>query len=497
MSATIRFAACAALLLAAQASTAQQLFSAAHGNYTGLSGASWNPASIADNRFTIDIRLAGLDGHATNTGYRYTGPWTPLNNAEVDLDDKYLERQTNKKAKLFDAGLNLRGPGLMLRLNDKHSVAFGTRVRTAIQGNNLSEVFLQNAIDGFQTKGLSKGNSLNLNMNAFAEWDASYGRVVYNEGSHFLKAGVTVKRLMGMGSAYLQAPVLDYEVVPASPAIGDSTLRIQRLEASFGYSNANAFDDLDVNTVRSWLTGGNAPGSGWGADLGVVYEFRPDPDKYRYSDKKGRSKIDHSRNKYKYRLSVALVDMGSINYKEQAVAFNDIKTSKLNVSEADVKGIDLDNFDVKTSRILRTTRYQKQTSFRSKLPTALNIDADYHLWTKLYVNAALSQSLRGRNAIGMRTFSYAALTPRFETRWLELSTPLSLINNYQTVALGASVRIGPLTVGSNDLGALFASSNPYGASGYAEFSLFQFSNWRHKEKKSKSRLPSTTAPVMP
>ncbi|MBC6607887.1 hypothetical protein H8B13_13755 [Hymenobacter sp. BT188] len=488
---SLLFYVCGSLLVALPNydATAQQMFNPSHSNFAGIGGAIWNPATIADNRYSVQLELLAIDGHATNTAYRYTGPWS-LNSPSEDfeLESRYLQQRTGDRPNLVSAGVNARGPGLLLRLNSRHSIAGSTRVRAALQGNNVSQELIRNAVDEFENGGRFTDNKLNLNMNAFAEWNLTYGRVVFDEGPHFLKTGITVKRLMGAGSAYLQAKSMNLEVA-APGGVSDTTVRIRNLDGAFGYSNPRAFDDLDTEEGGRWLRGQNTPGSGWGADIGFVYEYRPDGDRYRYRDAKGAEKVDHGRNKYRYRLAVAITDIGGIRYRDQAVAYNEIKTANLGVSNDDVNGIDLDNFDERIERILRAQDLSKDTKFVAGLPTALNVDFDYHVGGKIYANAAVSQSLRGRYAIGMRQLSYAAFTPRLETRWLEIAAPVSLVNNYQMMAYGLMLRVGPLTIGSNNLQALFEKSNPYGANAYAEVSLFTWANKRYKAPK-KAKTPT-------
>ncbi|GAA3919294.1 DUF5723 family protein [Hymenobacter algoricola] len=481
------------LALTAGQAVSQQMFNSSRSNYSGLTGVSWNPATVADNRYVVQLQLWGIDAHATNTAYRYTGAWSMTSpDTDLDLDQKFLTRRVDDKTRRVSAGLNVRGPGLLVRAGAKGGLAFGTRVRSAMQANEVADPLIQSAVDGFKTRGRSADNTFNVNLNLLAEWDLTYGRVVVDNGSHFLKAGLTAKRLIGFGSAFLQSRKTDYEIVPRTAATGDSTFRLNRLEAAFGYSNPKAFDDLTANKLTEMLTGGGAPGGGWGLDLGVVYEKRSASEQYRYIDKKGVEKIDNSRNKYRYRLSAAITDLGSVLYDKEAVAYNDIKATNTSVSEADLEDIDFDNFDTRLNRILRTQTHTRESRFRAGLPTALNLDADYRLSRHLYANASLSQGLRGRYAVGMRAFSFVALTPRYESNWLELAAPISLINGYSTFTYGLMLRVGAITIGSNDLSPLFGSSSPYGANAYAQ-AAFSLANRGAKTKKhGPARLPNAT-----
>ncbi|MCB2406740.1 DUF5723 family protein [Hymenobacter lucidus] len=471
--------------------SAQQLFNSARGNYSGLTGAHWNPASIVDNRYFFQLRLVGFDVHATNTAYRYTGAWSPQNSgADLDLGKEFLTRSPSDKPKMFSAGLNVAGPGVMLRISPTQSVAFSTRVRTAMQGNAVSENLIQNAVDEFKTKGRSADNTFNMNLNAFSEYDLTYGRVVIDKSLHFLKAGVTAKRFIGFGSGYLQSKSADYQIIDKTAATGDTIVRINSLDAAFGYSNPDAFDNIDANQALKWLTGGG-PGGGWGLDIGAVYEYRPNMGQYRYIDKRGVDRLDYSRNKYLYRISASITDIGYIKYKENATAFNNIKTKNSGVSEADLEGIDLDNYEARLNKILRTQKQVRENEFVAGTPTALNVDVDYHLYKWIYANAAVSQSLRGKYAVGMRNFSFFSLTPRIESKWLEVAAPLTMMNNYNNFAYGLMVRVGPLVVGSNDLSAYFDSSSPYGFNGYAELA-FSLANGGKKRKHGPSRLKDSS-----
>lgn len=476
---------------------AQLAFSAAHGNYAGLDGASWNPGLLADNRLSFQLVLGGIDAFATNNAYRYAGNWAPhSSDVPLNLSQRYLSLRPGTDARLGGAGLNVRGPGLLLRLNARNTVALSSRVRVAVQANAVSPEFISNAMGGFDQRAEVRNQTLNLNLNALAEWNLSYGRVLLEGQRHFVKVGATVRRINGLATAYLQTRKLDYSVTPQTAASGDTTVRLQRLEGAFGYVNPDVFDDFDAATAGRWLKPGKAPGSGWGVDVGVVYELRPQPDGFRYLDKQGRSKVDHSRNKYRLRLAAAITDVGSVRYK-QAVHYAAINAANVGVSEADIDGLDLDNFDARLNRILRTTRFPRSTGLRTKLPTALHLDADYHLAGKLYVNAAISQSLSGRYAVGMRAFSAASVTPRLETKWLELAPSLLLLNNYRSLAPGLSLRVGPLLLGSNDLSTLLWKRQRYGANAYVQLSLLNIGNARHKLKPKTATPRPAVAPAPP
>lgn len=460
---------------------AQLLFSPSRGNYAGLGGAAWNPATIADNRYSVQLQLFAVDGHTTNstTGILGSEGVRILENG-LALSSAYLSSPLSTRVNAFSAGLNLRGPGLFLRLSPRQSLAFSTRARTSFQGNEVSHVFWQNATEGFSTRGNATNNSFNLSANAVAEWDLTYGRVVYEQGAHFLKAGMTLKRLMGRGAAYVQAKNLNYDVGAQSYAAGDTTVRIRNVAAAIGFANVAAFQDMGLVAMAHWLEGGQTPGTGWGADFGVVYEYRPKWDRYTYRDTGGRERIDYSCTKYRFRLAASVVDLGAVLYNTQATAYQ-FQTSNLGVSAADINGLRFDTYETRANRVLGKQQASKTDHFTVGMPTTVNVDLDARIGGAFYVNMALSQGLRRSEAISLHSMSFASLTPRLETRYLEIALPLSLTNEYRQIAAGVMVRLGSLLLGSNNLSSLFVDNRPYGVNAYAEISLLSWANRRPKK----------------
>lgn len=238
-------------------SQAQQQFDNAHGSYAGLDGVSWNPASVADNCYALQLQLAGIDSHETNSAFRYTGPWKigqPI--ANLSIKGYNLSPLGNDQPKLFSVGFQFRGPGLLLRLGATSGLALSTRIRTAFQGNDISQSLLQNSVDGFRARSSWGNSSFNLNLNTVTEWDVTYGRVLVNTGHHYWKAGLTAKRLMGMGSAYAQGHSIDYQTV-AYPYYGngDGIVAISSFQGGYGYAHPEVTPAFDLSTVQRDLTG--------------------------------------------------------------------------------------------------------------------------------------------------------------------------------------------------------------------------------------------------
>jgi outer membrane protein OmpA-like peptidoglycan-associated protein len=458
---------------------AQQLLGISQSNYAGTNGIYANPSSIADSRHGFYFNFFTFDAHASNNYFRYNLPY-PLykwgqNNPNSDegfvLEDKYVEERLNGKPKLFSAGLDFRGPSFMLKMSPKHSFAVSTRSRTFIQGNNISEDLARMIRQGFDESDLQnipyRNQQFAMNVNSVAEVGLTYARTIWEQDKNFLKGGFTVKRLAGMYSAHVISRDLSFTV--KEDAEENSYLDVQSLDLAAGYSRSEF--ELDDQEIIDALRLRKTPGSGWGLDLGFTYERRPDIDEYRYT-MDGKDKLDNRKNKYKYRVAVALMDIGGVRYRDpRHVNAYDVRRTNIRLDGEELETSGGEDLAQILDEMLDVRPSERSNTLRSGLPTALNLNIDYHIYGKLYVNTALIHGLRGRNAIAMRHNSMLAVTPRLEMKWLELSFPVSLQNNYGDFALGTMLRLGPLFVGSDNVGGVLGISKIMGADVYAGLSL--------------------------
>jgi len=458
-------------------------------NFMGTHALYRNPSAIADARQSFYLNLFSFDAGVTNNFLQYDSPipLTDIIRDNLTLEEKYLKENLNGKPKLFSLSTEFRGPSFMIRLSPKHSLGLTTRLRGGVQLSNLSEDFarLYKVYEGNNNDlvdKLSDNNSFNLNANLYSEIGLSYARVVFDREKHFLKAGLTVKKLAGGFSAHLLNEETQYTL--REDAANNKVLEIDRINARYGYNTTeDELDNLETpGDIMGLLLGRNSPGKGWGADIGITYEYRPKYEKYR-TMMDGKEEINQRKNKYRYRVGISLMDLGSINYKSSA------NISGYQVERTN-KRLALDDFEDAESveeaaevlnNALDITAADKITSYRSGLPTTLNVNLDYKIAGPLYANAAWIQDLRGKSAISMRQFSLLAVTPRIEFRALEIAVPVSLQNNYSVLSVGAMVKVGPFFVGSDNIGGALNMGTPYGANVYTGLA-FSFANKRNKDK---------------
>ncbi|MCU0446123.1 MAG: DUF5723 family protein [Microscillaceae bacterium] len=454
---------------------AQNLHGIAHSNYAGTNGIFFNPASIADSRHTFYLNLATFDVHVGNNRLSWAGPsLIPFLKNGEEYRDEYLQEASN--GKLFSAGADVRAMNMMFRLNRKNSFAFGARARVLLTGNNVSDnifALIKSDLDNLENQTFNNA-TFNLNVNALSEYSFTYAREVFDKGKHYLKGGLTLKYLLGAGSGQINATRLDYEIrddlTTADPE--DNLVRLNQLQSKLGYSRDN-FDNLEVS---DFLNG--SQGSGFGFDLGAIYEYRPDIDDYTYQ-MDGETRYDNKKNKYKYRLSLSLMDIGGVRYRGDNVRFYEFNSSNRTLTADDLENIDqIEDFAEK----LGVNTNDFKNNFRAALPTTLNLAFDYRLAGKLYANASLVHNLRGKEATGMRQNSMFAITPRFETGGFEIALPLNLQSNYSKFAVGLALKLGPLRIGSDNLGAVLNLGNPHGANVYFGLGFGFMNKKRIKDK---------------
>lgn len=483
------------ILLTGQAQ-AQQL-GIANSNYAGTNSLYTNPSAIADSRHKFYFHLVSAEFNATNNYLRYDAPKS-LFKLALDGDafeTSYIQENLNGKPKLISAGADLRGPALMVRLNDKNSFAFSTRVRGAVQANNLSEEVarlykINEEGDADFLNRRYPNNTLNLNANVFSEMAFSYARVVMDQGPHFVKAGITLKKLNGASAAYLNLDDTDLEtreIAGPDPEDTDYLVKFDRVNARYGYAEIPDFDAADTGDLLSLLFGGKSAGSGWGTDLGLTYEYRPDSDNFTMA-RNGESVPDREQHKYRYRVAVALMDIGGINYSNPDMVWAyDVSRTNKEIRLSELEGVEsTDEIIDYLNQQLDVSSIEKKTSFRSTLPTALHINVDYRFTRNLYANATLMHGLRGKNATGMRHNSLFAITPRAEFRKFEVAFPLALQNNYSIMTVGAMVRFMNFYIGSDNIGGAINLGKPYGANAYVGISLLPILQRNAKDKTPKA-----------
>jgi hypothetical protein len=466
---------------------AQYLFGVSGSNYAGTNALYHNPAQVADSRHKLFVNLTTGDLFLTNNYIAWNAPYSMLSvltnsvpagyrssRGAILYRDEYFGENLNGRPKHLYLGGDLRGPSVLYTVSDRIGVAVTSRVRFLSSFAHVSEplarILRYGTAEQERVAPQAFGTRLDVNVDGYAEIGGTLGAVLLNSDVDFLKAGLTVKRLVGLYSGHVLADGLDYRYVPDPADASRDNILLERVHARYGFTSEAAFKNF--RPTPQTLLGRQAAGAGWGFDLGLVYEFRPDVSKYDYREK-GEAKLDPGANKYRYRVSVALLDLGGIRYRNPAYvsAYDLTRTNRLLDGQTLGKLDGADRLTNNLNQVLGATPDDRQTSFRSALPTTLQASVDVKFRENVYINAAWVQRLRGSNAIGAVVPNVIALTPRYERKGLEVAAPLSFYNDYQAITLGLALRLGPLFVGTDHLPGLLNVGRPRGMDVYAGASV--------------------------
>lgn len=453
-----------AATLCSSAVFAQKNLGIATSDWSGMNGLTLNPASIANSReklvveiFSTNVGLENNLGKISTTG----GLFGALSKDQISANDVFSYSSRNTFS-LMAPYVEMRGPGIMYNINRRHSVALSTGIRGFNQFNNFDQSLFRTIADPYYTYQTNANGNLDLTSKNFnytahlwSQVGISYAALLVDEGEHKIRAGITARYLGGIAYVGLKGNNLD-----AHYRAGYDSLFVTQSDIEFAsnvLSNRNAvLNGFSSGSLLSKFFGG-ADGSGWGADLGVIYDYMPYPDAH----------VKHvdGDSRYRLRVSASVTDLGHINYSSN-VNFNANVSGNGYVTG---KGLNDNVHDFETFRT-----YAKKQGFKADtlarntkvyMPTALVLGADYNVIKDIYVNATFIGNIANRNNFGNSYYGTVTLTPRYDRKLFSLALPVSYSMLSQSMKVGVGARIMGFYVGSTDMLALFAK-NQYGFNMY-------------------------------
>ncbi|HZZ75282.1 MAG TPA: DUF5723 family protein, partial [Puia sp.] len=295
------------------------------GNYTGVNGAFFNPANIADNRFQWNINLAAINAFAgTDQG------GIKLSDVTHNFDARNLKSKILKGHSQVNSldYADILGPSFMLSLSPNTSVALTTRSRVFA---NIKDVNgdLANAIIDPAGAGITSPITLNggrtiTHTTGWTEIGGSVAQVFSKkESHHFFKGGITLKYIAGTADAYMTTD----GVTGTLQSVGNTTIIEGPAE---GYISVNATNTNFTNYKFSDIF--KFTGQGFGGDVGFVYEYRPSMDYSMYTN-------DRWANKYKFKIGVSLLDVGMIKFNKTGNAAANFNTGIPEGSQFDLNAL--------------------------------------------------------------------------------------------------------------------------------------------------------------
>lgn len=415
-------------------------------NYAGVNAVFFNPASIADSHFKWDVNLLSLNGSIGN------------NNGDFKLKDLFNTNSNNFKNKFLKGSDNINatinadilGPSIMFHLTKKSVIALTSRVRA--MGNikdfdgDFINAIINPTISTTPYNIASTGNS-RIVTNYWAEFGATYSREIINKGSNYLSVGATLKYLSGAGNSNVQ--INQFKTTINADAKGVFVGNTSGTTA-IGISGSQLNDFSFVNFYRN----GN---NGMGGDVGIVYEYRPE-----HAMVAGPAVKDN--NKYKFKISLSILDIGAIKYSMRE---NSSGAYNMHINGSDqfyLQQLKDKNID-QIKKILDANPAffshlpaSDVTTFTAHLPTTLQGDIDYHFKKGFFVNVGGQINLVSKtNPYSAYQYNSVTITPHYEGKLFGIYIPVNY-NELSHFNAGLTVRGGMFFIGSGSLITAMAKS---------------------------------------
>lgn len=431
------------------------------GNYAGVTGVMLQPASIVDSRFKFDINLFSTDVRYSNN-YFLLHRNVLLKFNKNDFDDystfrsKYLSEATlaaGEKA-FFNISNRTQLPlSFMVTLNEKSAVALNLQSRSMMQGRNISQDLAKLAFNNFYhqpfTNQALDASGITLRSLSWVEAGLTYGRVLLNSGNHFIKGAVTGKYLGGVSSLGLSANNLTLQVND------DSSFNFTTDRVNYDHNKNADFNKVIDSRFRP-------DANAFGFDAGLVYEFRGHLNNIKYmrnDDEESNEVKRRDLNKYIFKLGVSLLDAGRFQFTK-ADNVNDFAANITNWNIRNANYSSFSEFDTAlANRVTPLTNDPRE--YNVYLPGALSVQLDVRFVKGLYLNAMAYRPLKMGNEAGTRfnNYGYYSVTPRFERRHFGIYIPYTFVDKeditkYRDNWLGLTLRLGPVFLGSSNLGTM-------------------------------------------
>jgi len=422
-------------------SVAQEELGIRNSNYAGIQGSLLNPSAIAGSKLEWDVNLlsANVD-FANNFLYAPKSAVPFLGIARIikgSIDEnlfltRYDPQNPNKLYNVSFSGLFL-GPSFFMKIKKKHEIGLTTALRGMANIRNITGNAGQNAFDYLLSSNLWNTNfqdqSARVNAMGWAEYGLHYATVLYDDGRDELKAGVTLKILQGMFAAYAKNTNLNYRI--------NDTTAIAFTNSSIDYGRTD-FDDFRHRSLSNF-----DHGIGCGLDVGFTWVHRDHP----------------GDDNYRWRIGLSLLDVGSIKFDRNSGSYHLEAANAVFSNWHEAAFANNTQLDQTLSAVFYngdSARSQTGTVFHMRLPTTLSLQADYHIDGPFFANVTIVQGFGHGDNVGVVQPDVYSLTPRYETRWFEVSLPISLMYyGHWQPRTGIAVRAGYFFIGGDALGGLF------------------------------------------
>lgn len=456
-------------LLAGVLANAQDFLGYSASEYAGVTAIDIQPANLADNRFRFDMTLGGISMKAYNNyvgikryglkGLRSGYPAIADSTLEGNqAKDNYLETYDGGRNKSVYVSNRIVLPSFLVEINHKNSIAFTWDVRNYVNIDGVTPELAKLIYNDYKVPSLwptqLKATNLSIQAMSWAEYGVTYARVLKEDNEHAFKGAARVKIMQGLAAAYMFAKDFSYQFP------SDTTMNIFNTSVDYGHSNNLYVDDAGDLSYKF------VSNPGVGFDLGGVYEWRPEYEKYKYDMDNETGLWRRDKSKYKVKVGFSILDIGGVKFRKGEYSNN----FRANANLWEIRKLKFDSIPIKafddTLRARFPTENAKST-FVMNLPTAISTQADYKIWGDFDVNMIIYYAFQFKNNPNkVHDFSSISITPAWDHKWFGVFVPVQYHWLYG-FTYGACLRLGPIIVGTDNLRAITGSKSFTGGDIYA------------------------------
>lgn len=457
----------------AMAGRAQQSIGLVTGNYAGSMSALLNPAFMANSQLKSDICLFSVLTYGENNYFylpahqagvlklfqgAYDFPYypKPYGKGERNVYAYY----NDKSLKNIYANARATGPSGMFSYRD-HIFSIRTGARAVSSTRRLPydmANFMYFTMDFRpQHNTYYVRNNYDMASMAWYELTFSYATILKRSHNHHWSGGISFGPKFGYSGAYIIGNDTRYI------AYNDSILNVELLNAEIGVALPYDYDSYDPGFEKPLVRG-----LGWGVDIGFSYQWREKPYQKKFP---GNFYIKRFED-YKIKVGVSLMDIGWIGFNKASEkhVFDNVHNNWIRVNQLAYKNV---RYEFNTMSALfyngDSSASLRDDKIRIYLPTTLNIDIDYHIVDWWFVNAMLVIPAKFYSPM-VEVPVVLSVTPRFESKYIEVFIPFVLYD-YKYLRYGLAVRVEGLTIGSDNLPALFGYKDFTGADFYISYKI--------------------------
>lgn len=433
-------------------------------NLSGINAMRLNPAAAAVSPYRWELTIAEASQFITNN-YVYFRNANIIDVVQTDLNNEILLAHQMSDPELMPPGklvmdfyddgrrrfayINSQvvGPSFYYKFDGINSIGLTTAVRVIGSAARVDDDISFHQFNRFRLEEEFEVSPFQLGLYGFSEIGLNYSLRAPAPNGTF-NIGITAKWLRGYEGAFF-TNVKDVTLA----RIEGNGIRGGNAQLKYGYTSPEHGMNADLETK----------GSGIGIDVGMYVT------------------VDHfTGDHYAWKIGLAIVDIGEIRFNTDAIRhqarlqdavdlfpedYNDIRWYSDLADKAGTFSFQAFGDSLATAQ---------ESSFSMMLPSAVTLQVDRAFTANLFLGGIVQHYIP-LDENGVRRGSYAALAPRYETQWLAVSVPVTMYN-WQQLRVGAALRLGPLTIGTDHLGSLIGKPDElYGSDAYIAFSIFPFS----------------------